>query len=271
MRRFNAVRVWESVCTQTRSFVHGAGFQDVVIGLSGGLDSSLVATVATSALGAGHVHGVLMESSYTSISSKEDALDVARRLGIETYAVPITDTLAAFSATWETCLHEPLCGLAAENTQARLRMCILMALSNERGWMMLNTGNRSEAAMGYSTLYGDTAGAFAPLGGLFKTEAYALARFANERAYAQHTLPPIPENVLLKPPTAELSSGQTDEASLGMGYPELDEILFALLDEGIVATDISPAAEEVWVRYQKNAFKRAQEPPFAIIEDFEEE
>ncbi len=265
MRSFDAARVWESICHQTRSFVHDAGFDDVVIGLSGGLDSSLVAALAVSALGPEHVHGVQMGGPFTSDASKRDASELAERLHIDLLAFPITDAFAAFSATWEACLGAPLEGLAAENTQARLRMCILMALSNARGWLVLNTGNRSEAAMGYSTLHGDMAGAFAPIGGLYKTEAYALARYANEQAACEGRCAPIPQSVLAKPPSAELADGQTDEASLGMGYPELDELLFQMLDEHICAADISSEAERIWERYQKSAFKRAQEPPFAAI------
>ncbi len=267
MRPFDAARIWESLCGQTRAFVHDAGFQDVLIGLSGGLDSSLVAAIAASALGADHVHGLIMSGPYTSEDSRKDASELARRLGITTAEVPITATFAAFAEEWEAHLGEPLRGLAAENTQARLRMCILMALSNERGWLVLNTGNLSEAAMGYSTLYGDTAGAFAPIGGVYKTEAFTLARYANAQAEERGEVPPIPDNVLSKPPSAELASGQTDEASLGMGYPELDGLLSKMLDEGILAAEISPQAEKAWERYERNAFKRAQEPPFATIQD----
>lgn len=182
MRSLAMDSVLDGICAQTAAFVQEAGFTDVLIGLSGGLDSSVVAALACKALGHEHVHGILMPSPYTSADSVRDASELAQGLGISAPAFPITQTFATFADDYETFLDEPLSGLAAENTQARLRMCILMALSNARGWMVLNTGNRSEAAMGYSTLYGDTAGAFAPIGGLYKTEAYALARYANEQA-----------------------------------------------------------------------------------------
>ena len=163
-----------------------------------------------------------------------------------------------------------LTGLAAENTQARCRMVILMALSNAHRWLVLNTGNRSEAYMGYSTLYGDTAGAFAPIGGLLKTQVYMLARVANARAEAAGRVAPIPANVLTKAPSAELAPGQVDEASMGIDYPTLDGILAAHLDRGLDAETLVKAgfdAEQVSYvlgRAEATAFKRALEPPFAV-------
>lgn len=265
MRSLDIARAWEAICQQTRAFVEGLGATDVVIGLSGGIDSSLVAVVACEALGVDRVHGVLMPGPYSSEGSVRDAEDLAQRLGMATRTFSITDAFRVFADEYAGSFDEPLAGLAAENTQARLRMCALMALSNAHGWIVLNTGNLSEAAMGYSTLYGDTAGAFAPIGGLYKTEVFALARYVNERAQASGAVPPIPEAVITKPPSAELSEGQSDEASLGMSYASLDEALSCMLDEGIPAADISPFAEEVWKRYQANAFKRALEPPFAVV------
>ncbi len=265
MRSLAMDSVLDGICAQTAAFVQEAGFTDVLIGLSGGLDSSVVAALACKALGHEHVHGILMPSPYTSADSVRDASELAQGLGISAPAFPITQTFATFADDYETFLDEPLSGLAAENTQARLRMCILMALSNARGWMVLNTGNRSEAAMGYSTLYGDTAGAFAPIGGLYKTEVFALAAHLNEQACQAGAQPPIPHNILVKPPSAELSFGQTDEASLGISYDELDELLFQMTDEGLPPESISSEAQRIWERYEKNAFKRALEPPFAKI------
>lgn len=266
MRQLDISAVRASLCQQTADFVHAAGFTDVLIGLSGGLDSSVVAALACDALGAGRVHGVRMPGPFSSEASLQDALDLAENLGIGLDTCAITDAFAAFGRTWEDAFGVQLAGLAAENTQARLRMCVLMALSNERGWMVLNTGNLSEAAMGYSTLYGDTAGAFAPIGGLYKTEVQALARFLNEDAEAAGRVPPIPLNVICKPPSAELSEGQTDEASFGMAYAQLDELLSLMLDDGARAQSISPEAERIWQRYQASGFKRALEPPCAQIE-----
>ncbi len=267
MRALSRARTWEAVCGQTRSFLEDAGCTDVVIGLSGGLDSSVVAVVACQVLGPSHVHGVLMPGPFSSLGSLDDAHDLAGRLGMSTDTVPITGAFEAFSADYEHSLAQPLTGLAMENTQARLRMCVLMALSNARGWLVLNTGNLSEAAMGYSTLYGDTAGAFAPIGGLYKTEVFQLARFINAAAESAGKVAPIPEEVLVKPPSAELAADQSDEASLGMRYEDLDEMLSRMLDEGIPAHQISSSAEAVWQRYQVNEFKRKLEPPFAHVHD----
>lgn len=265
MRPLDSAQAWKALCQQTRAFVHGLGVTDVLIGLSGGIDSSVVAVAACEALGPEHVHGVLMPGPYSSEGSVRDAKDLAERLGMPWRTFSISDAFVAFGNEYGQAFDEPLAGLAAENTQARLRMCVLMALSNAQGWIVLNTGNLSEAAMGYSTLYGDTAGAFAPIGGLYKTEVFALARYVNERAEAAGAMPPIPQAVIDKPPSAELSEGQSDEASLGMKYADLDEALSCMLDEGIPAKDISPFAEEVWKRYQANAFKRKLEPPFACV------
>ncbi len=261
MRQIDIPAVRTSLCQQTADFVRGAGFTDVLIGLSGGLDSSVVAALASEALGSGHVHGVRMPRPFSSASSLRDASDLAENLGMSLDPCPITDAFEAFGRTWAASFR----GLAAENTQARLRMCVLMALSNERGWVVLNTGNLSEAAMGYSTLYGDTAGAFAPIGGLYKTEVQALAQFINSSAAAAGRTPPIPENVLVKPPSAELSAGQTDEDALGVPYADLDRLLSCMLDEGGCAEDLTPEEARIWRRYQANGFKRALEPPFAQV------
>ncbi len=245
--------------------MHGAGFQDVVIGLSGGLDSSLVCAIAVRALGSQHVHGVLLPGPFSSEGSISDAEELATRLDVSTITLPITDAYDALAATYARACGMPLAGLASENTQARLRMCAIMALSNANGWLMLNTGNLSEAAMGYSTLYGDTAGAFAPIGGLYKTEAIALARFMNDQAKAEGKVEPIPQSIISKPPSAELSEGQTDEASLGISYDELDRILSELLDEGKHQEELAGQEKEVWERYLRYSFKREMEPAFADV------
>ena len=158
----------DRACTDALgAFVRSAGFTDVVIGLSGGMDSTLVAVMAHDALGADHVHGVMLPGPYSSESSIDDAEALAANLGISNITVTICEPFEAFEAVLARACGGALIGLAAENTQARCRMVCLMALSNAHGWLMLNTGNKSEAAMGYSTLYGDTAGAFAPLGGVY--------------------------------------------------------------------------------------------------------
>lgn len=255
----------------TGAFVHDAGFEDVVIGLSGGIDSSLVATIATAALGPRHVHGMMLPGPYSSEASLRDATDLAANLKISTMCVSIEAPYKAFAHALSDATGEALGGLAAENTQARCRMVCIMAMSNARDWMMLNTGNKSEAAMGYSTLYGDTAGAFAPIGGLYKCEVFQMARFANAEAERQGAVAPIPENVILKPPSAELAPNQMDEASLGIDYKTLDAILIDHVERGKSIDELAacgygrPQAMMVARRYATYAFKRAMEPPYPEV------
>lgn len=252
-------------------FVSGTSFKDVVIGLSGGIDSSLVAVMAVDALGPDHVHGVLLPGPFSSDHSTIDALELAGALSIDTQTISIVEPYSAFADAYEGGTGCALEGLASENSQARLRMMCIMALSNQNCWLMLNTGNRSEAAMGYSTLYGDTAGAYAPIGGVYKTDVYALSRWRNDLALSQGEVPPIPENVLVKAPSAELSADQSDEASMGIAYDDLDAILSLYLEGGSSSDEIEDAGhprdlvDMVIGRYEANAFKRALEPPFTSI------
>ncbi|MEG0217658.1 MAG: NAD(+) synthase [Raoultibacter sp.] len=254
-----------------RDFVHAAGFSDVVLGLSGGMDSSLAALMCVDAFGADHTHGALLPGPYSSESSVADALALAATLGMTTHTISIEEPFAAFAGALAGACGGELTGLAAENTQARCRMVCLMALSNTHGWLLINTSNKSEAMMGYSTLYGDTAGAFAPLGGLYKTEVYAAARWRNESAQRRGETPPIPENVFTKPPSAELAPGQEDEKSLGIDYPTLDALLSALLDQGkspqeLIAAGYSPAQlARITATMQATAYKRALAPPYPAL------
>ncbi len=256
-------------CTDAlRTFAHGAGFSDVVIGLSGGLDSSVVAAMCVDAFGPERVHGVLLPGPYSSSHSIDDALDLAERLEIEARQISICQPYEAFERVLAEACGGELSGLAAENTQARCRMVCLMALSNRYGWMLVNTGNKSEACMGYSTLYGDAAGAFAPIGGVYKTDVYAMARKRNEWALRQGQTPPIPDHVIEKPPSAELSPNQEDEKSLGVDYPTLDRILLAHVEEGLgvdalVAKGFDRAfVERIVQTVARYAFKRKLEPPY---------
>lgn len=256
-----------------------AGFTDAVIGLSGGIDSSVVAVMCVDAFGADHVHGVLLPGPYSSGHSRDDALELARNLGIETDTVSICGPFDAFKEALASACGGELSGIAAENTQARCRMVCLMALSNAHGWMLVNTGNKSEACMGYSTLYGDTAGVFAPLGGLYKTDVYVMGRYRNEWARNEGLVAPIPERVFVKPPSAELSPGQEDEKSLGVNYALLDKILMAYVEKGLSAKeiaslvgiggemslkvdDLADTIARIIARTDAYAFKRALEPPF---------
>lgn len=249
------------------AFTEEAGFTDVVVGLSGGIDSSLVATMAVDALGAEHVHGVLLPGPYSSQHSVADAQELANNLGVSTQVVSICEPFESFERVLAKACGGKLKGLAAENAQARCRMVCLMALSNTYGWMVLNTGNKSESMMGYSTLYGDMVGAFAPLGSLYKTDVYALARWRNDQAARQEQLVPIPDGVLTKAPSAELSPDQSDEASLGVDYPTLDRLLRRHVEEGAARDDLvaegfsETLVDRILATVQATAFKRALEPP----------
>lgn len=251
--------VWRALVVATRDFVHKNGFTDVVIGLSGGIDSTVVATIAKDALGAAHVHCVGLPGPYSSAGSIDDATELAANLGIDFQQISIGDM---FDASMET-LAEPcggeVAGLAKENLQARLRTVCLMTLSNAHGWLMLNCGNKSEAAMGFSTLYGDTAGAFAPIGDIYKTEVYELAEWRNKYS------PCIPQAIIDKEPSAELYAGARDIDRLPP-YEELDEVLQAHIEDEMGASEaldagFSPAlVSEVFMAVQNNEYKRYAEP-----------
>ncbi len=251
-----------------KNYVSGAGFTDVVLGLSGGIDSSLTATMCVEAFGAEHVHGYMLPGPYSSDHSLTDAQDLADNLGLKTQVISILEPYEGFERSLARALGGELKGLASENTQARCRMISLMALSNANDWLLINTGNKSEAAMGFSTLYGDTAGAFAPLGGFYKTDVFALSRWVNERAEWAGEVPPIPEHVLVKPPSAELSPGAQDERVMGIEYGVLDQILIAHYEQGLSAEEVvakgfsADQVDYVIKRTDGFAFKRAMEPPF---------
>ena len=259
---------YEACVEALRSFVRETGFSDVVIGLSGGIDSALVAAMAVDALGASQVHGAMLPGPYSSAHSVEDARDLAENLGIDAPVISIDGAYAAFAEALAPVCGGALSGLAAENTQARCRMVCLMALSNAHGWLMLNTGNKSEAMMGYSTLYGDMAGAFAPIGGLYKADVYACARWRNDAAQQAGEIAPIPQRTIDKPPSAELAPGQEDENSLGVDYATLDAVLIAAMEQGASAAEIvqqgyaSQQVERILARVSATAYKRALEPPF---------
>ena len=259
---------YEACVSALKMYAEDAGFTEVVIGLSGGMDSSLVAVMSVDAFGAQHVHGVLLPGPYSSEHSFDDAQSLADNLGIEACVISICEPFEAFEGVLASACGGELSGLAAENTQARCRMVCLMALSNTHGWMLVNTGNKSEAMMGYSTLYGDTAGAFSPLGGLYKTDVFAVARWRNEQAQAEGSVPPIPQRVFTKPPSAELSPDQEDEKSMGIDYPTLDALLKAHIEGGLDADALlaegfsQPDVSRVLATVRATAFKRALEPPF---------
>ncbi len=223
-----SAEVWSALVTGTHDYVTKNGFSEVVIGLSGGVDSSIVAAIAVDALGADRVHGVLMPSRYSSDHSVSDAERLCERLGIEHRTIPIEAAHAAFRSmlapSFEgTATDGP--DLTDENLQSRVRGVTLMALSNKFGWMVLTTGNKSESAVGYSTLYGDTAGALAVIKDVYKLAVYELCRWRNRRGDGEI----IPESVLTKAPSAELRPDQRDDQSLPP-YEVLDPLLHAYVD-----------------------------------------
>jgi NAD+ synthase (glutamine-hydrolysing) len=256
--------VYGAVLAGTRDYVRKNRFSSVVLGLSGGIDSALVATIAVDALGADRVHTVAMPSTYSSPGSLDDAAELARRQGTRHVVVPIQPMVEAYhAASKET---GGLSGLAAENLQARVRGTLLMALSNEHGHLVLTTGNKSEIATGFSTLYGDSAGGWAPLRDVPKTLLYALARWRNAEAAARGETPPIPEASITKPPSAELAPGQVDSDRLPP-YDVLDAILDAYVERDVdraelVAHGFDPVAVDRVIRLVDTAeFKRRQAPP----------
>jgi NAD+ synthase (glutamine-hydrolysing) len=256
--------IYRAIVLGTRDYVCKNGFAEVVVGLSGGIDSSLVATIATDALGATAVHGVSMPSRYTSDPSNEDAAELAATLGIDYRTISIEPAHGAMLSMLanDFGLAEGSGrggGLAEENLQSRLRGVVLMALSNRYGWLVLTTGNKSELAVGYSTLYGDTAGGFAAIKDVPKTLVYRLCRWRNSVGHV------IPERVLTKPPTAELRPGQLDTDSLPP-YEQLDPVLEAYVEGDLTAGELAeagfdPALVERVVRLVDGAeYKRRQSP-----------
>jgi NAD+ synthase (glutamine-hydrolysing) len=215
--------IWSALTLGLRDYVDKNGFRSVVFGLSGGIDSAVVAALAVDALGPERVTAVSMPSGYSSAHSKDDAADLAKRTGLDYRVEPIQPMVDAFLANMS------LSGLAVENLQARVRGVILMALSNQEGHLVLTTGNKSELAVGYSTLYGDSVGGFNPLKDVPKTLVWRLATWRNADALNRGGEPPIPENSITKPPSAELRPGQVDTDSLP-DYAVLDAILNGYID-----------------------------------------
>ena len=252
--------VWEALVTGLRDYVDKNAFPSVILGLSGGIDSALVAALACDALGADRVHGVALPSVYSSEHSLADAADLAQRTGLYHRTIPIAPMVDAFDAS----LH--LSGLAAENLQARVRGTTLMALSNAEGHLVLATGNKSEISVGYSTIYGDAVGGFAPIKDVPKTLVWDLARWRNAQAEAAGLVPPIPPNSIEKPPSAELRPGQLDQDSLP-DYTLLDDILddYVEHDRGLddlVGQGFDPATVERVIHLTDAAeYKRRQYPP----------
>jgi NAD+ synthase (glutamine-hydrolysing) len=254
--------VYEALVLGTGDYVRKNGFTDVVIGLSGGVDSSLVAAIAADALGPDHVHGVLMPSRYSSDHSITDAELLARALGVDHRTIAIEPAHRAFVELLADSFAGRQPDLTEENIQSRIRGVLLMALSNKFGWMVLTTSNKSESAVGYSTLYGDSAGGFAVIKDVPKLLVYELCRHRNRRDGREV----IPESVLTKPPSAELRPDQRDDQSLPP-YEVLDPIIEAYVErDGTVADLIEAGFDADVVRriarlIDLAEYKRRQFPP----------
>ncbi|NEK60430.1 NAD+ synthase [Geodermatophilus sabuli] len=223
--------VWRALVLGLRDFIDKNGMPSVVLGLSGGIDSAVCAALAVDALGPDRVHGVGLPSKWSSEHSLADAADLAERTGLHYSVVPIAPMVDAYHGSVE------LTGVAAENLQARVRGTLLMGLSNQSGHLLLTTGNKSEIAVGYSTLYGDSAGGFAPIKDVLKTLVWDLARWRNAAARERGETEPIPANSIDKPPSAELAPGQVDTDSLP-SYEELDAVIADYVDRDLGMADL---------------------------------
>ena len=249
--------IWKALVVGLKDYVSKNGFKSVALGLSGGIDSALTTTLAVDALGKESVYGLLMPSKYSSTHSISDAKELAENLGIGYEIIEIGGVVSSFQSAIE------LSGLAEENIQARVRGSLLMGLSNQRGHLILATGNKSELAVGYSTLYGDAVGGFAPIKDIFKVDIWRLARWRNSQAGGKGL---IPVNSIEKAPSAELSPGQRDSDSLP-DYELLDQVLKLYIEKNIDATKIIASGfdkalvDRVVAMVDKAEYKRRQYPP----------
>ncbi|RFB06015.1 NAD+ synthase [Parvularcula marina] len=253
----------------TRDYIRKSGFERVVIGLSGGIDSALVAAIATDALGPENVRCVMMPSRYTSDHSLEDAKACAEALGVRYNIVPIEEAVTALTSMLDPLFGDLPPDETEENLQSRIRGTTLMAITNKFGSLMLSTGNKSEMAVGYATLYGDMNGAYNPIKDVYKTKVFSLARWRNENLVAQGLGPAgmvIPERIITKPPSAELREDQKDEDSLPP-YEVLDDILHGLIEEELSFPQIisrghdAATVQRVQGLLYRAEFKRRQAPP----------
>ncbi len=258
--------IYEALVMGTRDYLRKNGFRSAILGLSGGIDSSLVATIAVDAVGARAVRGFAMPSRYSSDHSVDDAYELARRLDIEIATLPIEPAHQAFGVMLGDVLDHGLEGLTDENIQSRIRGVLLMAISNATGAMVLTTGNKSEMATGYSTLYGDSAGGFAVIKDVPKTLVYELCRYRNEVALRDGDVEPIALAVLTKAPSAELRPDQRDDQSLPP-YDELDPLLERYVEGDATADELIAQGHdrELVLRITKlvdlSEYKRRQMPP----------
>ena len=256
--------VYELLIGKIRDYFSGAGISKAVIGLSGGVDSALVAALATDALGPENVHGIMMPSEFSTGHSISDSEQLAANLGISVEQIPIGPVYDAAMGAMARFFEDGRWDTTQENIQARIRGLILMAYSNRFNALVLNTSNKSELSTGYGTLYGDLAGAIMVIGDLYKVQVYELCRYINRDGER------IPEHILTKAPSAELRPGQKDSDSLPE-YAVLDRVLHALNEEGLTpeqvleSFDDKPAAERALALRRKSSFKAMQVPPVLTV------
>jgi NAD+ synthase (glutamine-hydrolysing) len=251
---------YTALVTGLRDYVEKNGFRSVLMGLSGGIDSTLCGAIAVDALGADRVYGVSNPSDWSTQHSRTDAAELAERTGLHLDTVPIAPMMDAFTKAVQ------VDGIAEENLQARIRAVVWMALSNQHGHLVLACGNKSELATGYSTIYGDAVGGYAPIKDCPKTLVWQLARWRNEEAVRRDETPPIPENTISKPPSAELRPGQLDSDSLPP-YDLLDAVLDAYVQRDLGSADVvaegfdPELVQRVITMVDRAEYKRRQYPP----------
>lgn len=257
--------LWQALVLGLRDYLRKNGFTGAALGLSGGLDSALVLALAVDALGSDNVRTLVMPGPFTAAISTADAHEMARRLGVRCEDIAIGPLFESFKGALAPLFAGRPEDTTEENLQARIRGALLMALSNKHGCMVLATGNKSEAAVGYSTLYGDTCGGYAPICDVLKTTVYRLARWRNANDPLGRCRAPIPERIILRPPSAELSPGQLDQDSLPP-YDVLDGIVRAYMEEGVAAAELpergfaATDVARVLHLLRTSQYKRAQEP-----------
>ena len=265
--------IWAALVLGVRDYARKCGFTQAILGLSGGIDSALVAAIAAAALGPDNVLGMLMPSPYSSDHSLADAQALATNLGIATQVIPIAPLMAAYTHSLAPLFADTMPDVAEENIQARIRGNVLMAIANKFGRLLISTGNKSEMAVGYCTLYGDMSGGLAAIADLPKTRVYALCQWLNANTDPGARTPElIPAHILTKPPSAELKPDQVDQDSLPP-YEVLDDILTRLIDQHqseaqLVAAGHAPETVHQVIALVKRAeFKRRQAPPGLKITD----
>ena len=269
---FNVQQAYETLVETLRKYSKDCGYDgDFVVGLSGGIDSALVADIAVEAFGASRVHGVILPSNTTSEESVELAMKLGKNLEIDVQGLPIGKLVDDFTLNFQKNFHCEAGPLTRGNISARMRMVSLMAASNEFGWKVLNTGNRTEAMLGYCTLFGDTVGEYSPIGDVFKTEVYQIAEMVNIVSKSQEGAPRIPNEIITRPATAELVEGQTDESEIGANYATIDRILWGRFVQEISVNEFESfgfnrgVVDSILSRVANNAFKAKFYAPHPVI------